>query len=61
MGVDESMKGKILAEFDRIPGAYPITVELTAEEYSSFEVNAKAAGKSASKFAKERLLKPNVQ
>ena len=57
MGVDESMKEKILAEFDRIPGAYPITVDFTAEEYAIFEAKAKAAGKSTTKFAKDSLLK----
>ena len=57
MGVDESMKGRIFAEFDRIPGAYPVTVDFSAEEYAIFEAKAKEAGKSAAEFAKDSLLK----
>ena len=57
MGVDESMKDKIFAEFARIPGARSIGIDVSAEEYVAFEARAKAAGKSVKEFAKELLLK----
>jgi lysophospholipase L1-like esterase len=57
MGVDESMKDKIFAEFARIPGARSIGIDVSAEEYAAFEARAKAAGKSVKEFAKELLLK----
>ena len=57
MGVDESMKERIFAEFARIPGACSISIDVTAEEYAAFEAKAKAAGKSVKEFAKDLLLK----
>ena len=57
MGVDESMKEKIFAEFARIPGACSVTVGVSADEYSILESKAKAAGKSVAEFAKDRLFK----
>ena len=57
MGVDESMKERIFAEFARIPGACSISIDVTAEEYAAFEAKAKASGKSVKELAKDLLLK----
>ena len=57
MGVEESMREKIFAEFARIPGACSITIDLTADEYFDLESKAKAAGKPVAQFAKDCLLK----
>jgi hypothetical protein len=57
MGVDESMKERIFAEFARIPGACSISINVTAEEYAAFEAKAKASGKTVKEFAKNLLLK----
>ena len=57
MGVDESMKERIFAEFARIPGACSISIDVTAEEYAAFEAKAKASGKTVKEFAKNLLLK----
>jgi lysophospholipase L1-like esterase len=57
MGVDESMRERIFAEFARIPGACSVTIDVTADEYSILESKAKAAGKPVAEFAKDCLLK----
>ena len=57
MGVDESMKEKMFAEFSRIPGAYSVTINITGDEYSVLKSKANAAGMSVSEFAKDVLLK----
>lgn len=57
MGVEESMKERIFAEFARIPGACSISIDVTAEEYAAFEAKAKASGKTVKEFAKDLLLK----
>ena len=57
MGVEESMREKIFAEFARIPGACSVTIDVTADEYSILESKAKAAGKPVAEFAKDALLK----
>ena len=57
MGVDDSMKERIFAAFARIPGACPVTVDVTGDEYSILESKAKAAGKTVAEYARDRLLK----
>ena len=57
MGVDESMKEKVFAEFARCPGAYHVTIDFTAEEYDIFKAKVNASGMPATKFAKDSLLK----
>lgn len=57
MGVDESLKGAIFVEFDKAPGAYEVSVKISAEEYRTLAKEAAAAGKGFKEYAREKLLK----
>ncbi len=57
MGVDESMKDAIFAEFDNTPGAYEVSVKISANERAKLSAEAAAAGKKFKEYAREKLLK----
>lgn len=57
MGVDESLKGAIFAEFDKAPGAYEVSVKISAEEYAKIVKEAAASEKGFKEYAREKLLK----
>ena len=51
------LKFAIFAEFAKIPGAYSVTIDFSADEYPAFKDKAQAAGKPINEFAKDRLMK----
>ena len=57
MGVDESLKDAIFAEFNKAPGAYEVFVKISADEHSKLAKEAAAAGKGFKEYAREKLLK----
>lgn len=57
MGVDESMKDAIFAEFDNTPGAYEVSVKISANERAKLSAEAAAAGTKFKEYAREKLLK----
>ena len=57
MGVEDSMKDAIFAEFNKIPGAYEVFVKVSADEHAKLIQEAQAANKSFKEYAREKLLK----
>lgn len=57
MGVEDSMKDAVFAEFDKIPGAYEVFVKVSANEHAKLVKEAKSANKPFKEYAREKLLK----
>lgn len=57
MGVEDSMKDAIFAEFNKIPSAYEVFIRVSADEHAKLIQEAKAANKSFKEYAREKLLK----
>ena len=57
MGVEESMKDAIFAEFNKTPEAYEVFVKISANERTKLSNEAKAADKTFKEYVREKLLK----
>lgn len=57
MGVEDSMKDAIFAEFNKIPSAYEVFIRVSANEQAKLIQEAKAANKSFKEYVREKLLK----
>lgn len=57
MGVEESLKGAIFAEFDKTPGAYEVSVKISAEEHAKLVEESKASGMKFKEYVYDKLIK----